>query len=318
MIGLGTSKKGFKHKFTVYEEFMHSIPPTPYVSNPILLHTGSHTNTCPAGMIVDPLDATKFIFARGEFLGPTTVGSRIRLFTGGTLDDPYDLGTDQGLIFEGSESYDIEGCRGTTQAFVPMGGSNVWYYYTGVDASLDWRICRATSSDGGRTWTKQGVVLDFNGTTEFSVSGPSVFIENGTWYMAYTVWDGIGGTDNNPGDSKVGIWLATSSDGISWTKTGTQLVPLGTLDNVEDCLLTKFGDVYTIIYNCETSTNWEMQIATSPIINVTFYKNKLRRIDGVACPNILRFNDGFDYLFYQDQVAPATNEIFVAKFIPII
>lgn len=315
MIGLGTSKRGFKHKFTAYEEFMHCIPPTPYVSNPILLHTGLWTNTCPAGMIVDPLDATKFIFYRGEFKGPTTVEARIRLFTGGTFDDPYDLGTDQGLVFQGSESYDAQGCRFGCP--VHISGSTVWYYYVGVDASLDWRICRATSSDGGRTFTKQGVVLDFNGTTEFSLSGPSIFIENGTWYMAYTVWDGIAGTDNNPGDSKGGIWLATSSDGISWTKTGTQLVTLGTLDNVEDCLLTKFNDVYTIIYNCDTNSNdWEMRIATSMVINATFQKNNLRQIDGVACPNLMRFNDGFDYLYYQDNVAPATNEIFVAKLIP--
>ncbi len=320
MIAQQLLQRGTRHEKTAYEEFIQSVVPTPYVSNPILIHPVTYTNTCPAGMLIDPLDPTKFIFYRGEFIGPTTVGARIRLFTGGDLDDPYNLGTDQGLVFTGSETYDLNGCRFGQPIIHPSNGQ-VWYYYVGVDntAALDWRICRAISTDGGRTFTKQGVVLDFNNTNEKSLSGPSIIIENGTWYMAYTAWDGIGGTDQNPGDSKLGIWLATSTDGITWTKTNTNIVTITGFDNVEDCLLRKLNDTYVIVFNADLVSNtWGMYVAESTVINATFTKVKKNKFDGVACPNILRFNDGFEYFYYQDNTAPATNDIFVAKLIPIV
>ncbi len=324
MIGLGTRARfGFIHAYTEYQKFLQTIQPVPYGSNPVSVHPATYTNICPAGLIVDPLDDTKFLYYQSEFIGPTTVDARTRLFTGGSLSDPYDLGSDQGLLSAGgTDTYDARGRRFGTPIMHPTNGE-LWYYYIGIDASFKWRICLMTSTDGGRTYTKQGVVLDFNGTTDFSFSGPGVIIDDdGTWLMCYTEWSGTGGVDNNPGVSNVGIKLATSSDGITWTKTGTFLITMGILAQVEDATFYKMGDTYVLLYTARTAENtWGCYMASSKTRNATFNKVcPVILVSGIltACPYLFRFSDGFDYLYYQYHISAGTNDVYVSKHIPII
>ena len=97
-----------------------------------------------------------------------------------------------------------------------------WYmYYSGYGAS-HWRIGLATSEDGV-SWTKHtgNPVLNIGAGgawDDVHASRPSVIYRNHKWYMYY---DGYDGSHNR-------IGLATSEDGISWTKhTASPLVSTG-------------------------------------------------------------------------------------------
>jgi hypothetical protein len=94
----------------------------------------------------------------------------------------------------------------------------VWLYYAGVAG-----IGLATSTDGGLTFTKKGApVLAPDATVAWESTpphAPSVAVfPDGTWHMLY----GAGGA----------IGEATSSDGITWTRAGSDpvLAPSAVVD----------------------------------------------------------------------------------------
>lgn len=90
------------------------------------------------------------------------------------------------------------------------GAYRIWY--GGYDGTV-WRICHATSADG-LSWTKRGVVLDagYRGANdELGASHPVVFKRKGRYELWYQ-----GRSRSNP---QFQILRATSSDGLSWTKT---------------------------------------------------------------------------------------------------
>lgn len=243
-------------------------------NDPVIVNDGTYENICPGGVIIDPNDSSKSIFYCGEFLGSISVGARVSYFL---IDNatPYTLGTRQGIVLTATAA--TEDAQGARFGCVLTVAGTVYYFYVGIDDSFEWRIMLATSTDG-RSFTKQGVVLDFNGTDEFSVSDPYIVEDGGTYYMIYTAWDGIGSPpNNNPGSSKVGIKLATSTNLTDWTKTGTVLVPLGaagTLDdnNVEGGQLLKVGDKWAILYNGNDGTLWQIFLAYSDTIDAVFTK----------------------------------------------
>ena len=90
--------------------------------------------------------------------------------------------------------------------------NHIWYmYYSGYDGSKS-RIGLATSKDG-IAWTKYpgNPVLDVGAAGTWDVTRayiPHVIYRNHIWYMYYSGYDG----------AKVRIGLATSKDGIAWTK----------------------------------------------------------------------------------------------------
>ena len=99
-------------------------------------------------------------------------------------------------------------------------GDTYYAYYHGWKSTTQAQIGLATSTDG-ITWTKHGSnpVLAF-GTAgqwdDYNVGNPVVWKEGSTWYMLY------GGAADAAGNQCVG--LATSSDGISWTRSGSNPV----------------------------------------------------------------------------------------------
>jgi predicted GH43/DUF377 family glycosyl hydrolase len=300
----------------LYTDFTKRISPTRYGNAPVIVNDGTYTNTCPGGIVDDPDNSDQFLFYLGEFLGYTTVGARISLHIG-LKSNPFDLSTDYGVVLSGAESYDTNGCR--FGCVLNVGGT-IYYYYVGIDASYKWRICLATSADG-RSFTKQGVVLDYNDVDEKSVSGPFVVREGNAWYMIYTGWDGLSSpANNNPGESKIGIKLATSTDGTSWVKTETTIIPLGTSgtydDNkVEDGQLRKYGDTWVIMYNCNDGLNWKIAMSYSKTINSVFTKYGLyfegdaatwETGEVVACPVVHQFNG--KEVFYYQAINDATGE----------
>jgi predicted GH43/DUF377 family glycosyl hydrolase len=91
----------------------------------------------------------------------------------------------------------------------------MWYGAQGPDGSD--RIHLAISKNGLTKWDKKGVVLDV-GKNETHVNDPSVVKVGNLFYMYYTSNDtGIGASDT--------IHLATSKNGVKWTKQGSVIQP---------------------------------------------------------------------------------------------
>lgn len=250
-------------------DFLAKVPTRLTPNDAVFVNDGTYVNLCPGGIWDDPSDSSRLIFSIGEFLGFTTVGARIG-YCYVDKDDPYTLGARQGSLLVGTPSTDDEnGCRFGDKV---VHEGTIHYFYVGIDASFNWRIFRATSTNG-TTFAKQGLVLDFDtGAGEFSVSDPSIAFEASTnkWWMTYTVWNGVGVPlpNNNPGSSKVGIRLAWSTDLINWTKTGITAVPLGASgaiddNNVEGGQLTMIGSKKVILYNANDGAIWSVGITMS-------------------------------------------------------
>jgi len=105
-------------------------------------------------------------------------------------------------------------------------GAQYWMFYTGSDGTF--RLFAANSTDG-ITWTKHGVVLSPGppgSPDDYIVWRPSVVYSSGTFYMWY-------GGSSNSRPSYHFVFLAVSTDGLSWTKQGVVLSPgpPGSLDD---------------------------------------------------------------------------------------
>lgn len=107
-------------------------------------------------------------------------------------------------------------------------GSELWMWYTGSDWNSGYaRVFLATSPDG-MTWTKRGVALDVGPSGSMDdrfVYDPSVQIRDRTFYMWYT---GLSWAEFHPR-----IFLATSPDGLEWTKHG-MVMSEGEVGSVDD------------------------------------------------------------------------------------
>lgn len=293
---------------SIFQSFL--AKPITRQASPAVVPGATYINLCPAGIVDDPLDETKFLFYQGEFLGPITVGGRIALYVC-DKSDPQTITGRYGVVLQGSESYDINATRFGT---VFTENDTIYYYYVGVDANYKWRICLATSVDG-RTFTKHGVVMDFNDVDEKSVSDPSIFYDNGVYYMAYCSWDGIGTyPNNNPGASTIGVKIATSTDKINWTKLEKVIISRGVnpeLDyqRVEGVQLLKMGDIWVIVYT-GSGVYWSIGMAYSPDINSVFtkYGKTLRYFDkgpngawddNITAVGLIHEFNGVSYFYYQ-------------------
>ncbi len=168
-------------------------------------------------------------------------------------------------------------------------GSTYKMWYGGSDGSK-YRIYYATSSDG-LTWTKANITipttcdsgsacpygdgrlgLGTSGTgDDNNIYAPYVFKDGSTYKMYYT---GDDGADRH-------IFLATSSDGLTWTKYNNALpadsdsistdgrIPTGTSGTGDDAYLymgtvIKEGGYYRAWYSGQDGTYWRSYYAVSP------------------------------------------------------
>lgn len=144
--------------------------------------------------------------------------------------------------------------------FISFDGSTYKMWYSGYDGS-NWRIGYATSSDG-ITWSKYGSnpVMDFGtGWENAGVWSPRIILDGSTykmWYVGY----------NN---SNYRIGYATSSDGISWSKYGSNPVITvgagGTWDDAHVAYSTVIldGSTYKMWYAGHDGSTWKIGYATS-------------------------------------------------------
>jgi hypothetical protein len=94
-----------------------------------------------------------------------------------------------------------------------------------VSVPFDVAIGAATSSDGGRTFERlgPGPILPYSPDEPFTISGPKVKRFKDTWYLFYIAgreWLHIDGRR----EICHRIRVATSLDGLAWTKVGRDLV----------------------------------------------------------------------------------------------
>ncbi len=190
-------------------------------------------------------------------------------------------------------------------------------WYTGVDLSMTYRVCYATSTDG-IAWTKLGSVvpLGSSGSSDDRHTGyPYVIKEDSIYKMWY---DGHDGTEWK-------IHYATSTDGITWTKYGV-VIPLGGLPGGTDDKHTAFKSVlksngeYRMFYGgSDTSNIFRIHLATSPDgiawtkigVIVDIGSPGDRDENSAACPNIIEIDDLY-YMFYTGSSSANGAEILYA------
>jgi predicted GH43/DUF377 family glycosyl hydrolase len=119
---------------------------------------------------------------------------------------------------------------GTYPVSVIRNGDEVRAYYGGwtrcESVPFNVAIGMATSSDGGETFTKLGTgpVLSYSPDEPFVLSGPKIRRFHDIWYLWYIAgrkWKMVAGR----AEPIYKIRVATSADGIHWTKMKKDLIP---------------------------------------------------------------------------------------------
>ena len=114
------------------------------------------------------------------------------------------------LLTGGSGAFDEEAIE---RPMVIKDGSTYKMWYSGQNASNEWQLGYATSSDG-TTWTKDGgnprLPPSGTGWDSYHVGFAWVIKDGSTYKMWYT------GTDDPEDDVDSQIGYATSSDGVNW------------------------------------------------------------------------------------------------------
>jgi hypothetical protein len=151
--------------------------------------------------------------------------------------------TKQGVAVDVGATYDT--VRAWCPCVIKVGGEyRMWY--SGYDGT-NMRILYANSTDGV-VWVKRGLALNIGGVGEsLHLSYPCVIVDQDgsykMWYSGYqTVYQ---------------IFLATSPDGLTWTKQGLVLpyntFPAYEADNVHSCWVVKSGSKYCMWYTGKNS-----------------------------------------------------------------
>lgn len=119
---------------------------------------------------------------------------------------------------------------GTYPVSVALDGALIRAYYAGwtrcESIPFNVGIGMATSHDGGLTFTKhgRGPIIPYSPDEPFVISGPKIRRFNGgwqLWYIAGKSWI----KDQGRAEPIYRIRMATSTDGVSWTKVGRDLIP---------------------------------------------------------------------------------------------
>ena len=202
----------------------------------------------------DPMDSTKLRMYFAAMAAPVASGVMSIGWATATKANPL-VWTVQGqLITDISRRLD---------SIVVVGG--VWYMYSSNTHSID----LFTSTDG-LTWTFNSTALTPTGQGRNDgdyVSQGTVAVSGGTWYMIYGY--------RNGGTVLPGYRLATSTDGITWTKTGAgDILSCGTESYSPDKTYMEFhsiikvGATWVLLYeafNVDLGVNgsWAINVATA-------------------------------------------------------
>jgi predicted GH43/DUF377 family glycosyl hydrolase len=118
---------------------------------------------------------------------------------------------------------------GTYPVSIIRNGDEVRAYYAGwtrcESVPFNVAIGMATSSDGGKKFVKSGMgpVLSYSPDEPFVLSGPKIRFFNNTWFLWYIAgrkWKVV----NGRAEPVYKIRMATSNDGIQWSKLNKDLI----------------------------------------------------------------------------------------------
>lgn len=132
-------------------------------------------------------------------------------------------------------------------------------YYTGVDIS-DVRITLMAISQDGKSWTYDGLAINYGGSGETKVSAYASVLKDGGSYKSWYSGFSLGGSYQ--------IFHATSPDGVTWTKQGI-VMPLGAPGEPDDdeilknVVIRNSTGTYRMWYGA-VGTKWRILYAESP------------------------------------------------------
>lgn len=195
-------------------------------------------------------------------------------------------------------------------------GSEFRMWYNGWDGA-NWTVLEARSADG-TNWTKDGVVLRSGPVGSYDGYAslfPDVLYDAGAFRMYYT-------GRSNGGDVSDLIALATSPDGLNWTRVGVVLSqgPAGSYDSTQAAFPSVFKDgaTYAMVYTGRSSdlTTW-LLTATSPDgLSWTKLAVALGTLPPsenlVAMPSLLVLANGTSYLYYAGRAGAMDLQVYLA------
>ena len=112
----------------------------------------------------------------------------------------------------------------------------VWAYYAGwtrcISVPFNTAIGMAKSTDGGKTFKKlgDGPLISYSPNEPFTISGPKIRKFNNKYYLFYIAGNKWVLVNNRPEISHK-IRVATSDDGLNWTKHNQDLIKDGWGEN---------------------------------------------------------------------------------------
>ena len=193
--------------------------------------------------------------------------------------------------------------RSLEDPYVVKNGST-YHMYAEDKADVPFRNIRKYHSSDCESWVDDGDVFDVQAGgvpadwEADDVSSPIVWIEASTWYLLY---EGRGGGFGG----KIG--LATSPDGINWTRDASNPVldagAAGEWDetNVVPDDITKVGATYYMIYHgygASGPTGWWVGMATAT--SLTSWSRDSRNPIEKSTETVMFSNDGSYHFFYTD------------------
>lgn len=179
-------------------------------------------------------------------------------------------------------------------AIIKEDGQYKMYYVGWKDQYSQWGIGMATSYDG-INWTKKTNPVLTGGSWDYQMGATSIIKIGSLYYMYYS------GKSSTSASSSIG--LATSFDGIQWTKHYSNPIMTGTLaweNNITTYPAVIYEDnLFKMIYQCgstnsfgiaysQDGTNW-IKKSDAPFYKSDMTVHKLR----IAYPMILRTNDEY-------------------------
>jgi predicted GH43/DUF377 family glycosyl hydrolase len=241
-----------------------------YPGNPIIPHSGisgdwKEGQVQESFVFADPADASRLIMF---YSGCRRTGGVPATFIGRAtahVENPF-AWTDHPanpLLSPGASPYNMRNVRLDSVVYVD---GAYWLYSSGTgDAKLSKdgysfeSILLARSSDGVRfTWQTEPVLLPTE--DERDVSQAAVLREDGLWYLYYSY-------RTRTGQVLPGLRLATSTDGVHWTKTGRQILSCtpGSYDAkyYEWHQILKLGRDYVLLSECYDGKHWSIGAAHS-------------------------------------------------------
>ena len=182
--------------------------------------------------------------------------------------------------------------------FDALNGSNVWD-----------KLGYATSSDG-LSWNKYGSVLERGAAGAWDdnlIHHPCVIKHNGIYYMYYS---GV----KAPSGVRYQIGLATSPDGITWTKEASNpIIPYGSAGEWDSSYVrpsnpVRIGNLWYMWYWGTNGTTHAIGLATSPdLVNWTKQGKVLEQGASASWVRLVEGTDGRDkiaQIYYVAREAP--------------